>query len=235
MKKFPHQQFIEDNKIDTEVLPEMLQKRIKGFNELEEDLEHTTDQDKVQLMDRLETLSHELAEDMEEQFEDNLENNDLDEDEQQVSEPVLEQIEEVTPVSEQGLEISEKITENELVVEPKYELPEEVTENVPIIEAESENNEVIEDQSIAETKNEISEMINQNVFITESESEIEKEQTDENILDELLKAGKQMVLPSELRDKGFKSNLKDKRLFVGKFCLSKGKYDICYKITMKSE
>src|SRR3989338_3864035 len=99
MKKFPHQQFIEDNNLDTQTLPEMLQKRIKGFDELEEDLQHTTDEDKEKLLNKLESLSFELEEDLEEHFEDQLENNDQEEDEQPeiASEPIQE---EATPEPE---------------------------------------------------------------------------------------------------------------------------------------
>lgn len=104
MKKFPHEKFLQDNNIDYKTLPEMLYKRIKGFEELKEDLEHTTDEDKEKLIDKLETLSHELLEDLEEHFEDQLENNDQEEDEQPVpiQEPVQEQpvVEEQTPEPE---------------------------------------------------------------------------------------------------------------------------------------
>ena len=89
MKKFPHEQFLDENNIDYKLLPEMLYKRIKGFEELKDDLEHTTDEDKEKLTSKLEMLSHELLEDLEEHFEDHLENNDQEEDEQ--PEPVQEQ------------------------------------------------------------------------------------------------------------------------------------------------
>lgn len=75
--KFPHQQFLEDNKdiLASHPLPEMLQKRILGFEDLQENLAHTTDEDNVQLLSRLEKLSYELDEDLEEYFEEQLENN----------------------------------------------------------------------------------------------------------------------------------------------------------------
>ena len=117
MKKFPHQQFLEDNRVAIESLPDMLQKRIKGFDELEDDLAHTTDEDKEKLVDKLENLSHELAEDLEEHFEEQLENNDQEDDEQ--PEPVLEQVEEIVP-------------------EPEPEVLEEVVELEPTPEVEPE-------------------------------------------------------------------------------------------------
>lgn len=81
--KFPHQQFLEDNQaiINTHPLPEMLQKRILGFEELRDDLAHTTDEDRDQLLGKLEKLSYELDEDLEEYFESYLENNDEEKEE----------------------------------------------------------------------------------------------------------------------------------------------------------
>ncbi len=185
MKKFPHQQFIEDNNLDIQTFPEMLQKRIKGFDELEEDLQHTTDEDNEKLISKLETLSHELAEDLEEHFEEHLENNDQEEDEQPeiTPEPIQE---EPTPEPEPEVQ------------EPEPEIQEEVAEPDP-------------------------------------ESEPVLEPTDEEILEGLLNSKKSHVSPSELKGRGFKTSLNEKRILVGKFCLHRGKYDTCYKIILKSE
>lgn len=127
MKKIPHQQFIEDNNLDIQTLPEMLQKRIKGFDELEEDLQHTTDEDKEKLIAKLETLSHEIAEDLEEHFEEQLENNDQEEDEQ--PEIALEPIQE-EPILEPEPEIQEEKTEPEPEPEPEFEAPEPTDEEI---------------------------------------------------------------------------------------------------------
>ena len=78
---FPHKTFLQQNAIDIEKLPEALQKRIYGFEELEQDLSTTLDEDRERLLDRMENLSHELDEDLEEHFEDQLSNNDEQEDE----------------------------------------------------------------------------------------------------------------------------------------------------------
>lgn len=183
-EKFPHEKFLEDNNIEYRTLPEMLYKRIKGFEELKEDLQHTTDEDREKLTEKLEMLSHELSEDLEEHFEDHLENNDQEEEETQ---------------PEQVQETEQPVIE-EPVVEPEPE-PETVTQPE-------------EDKS---------------------EPVVEKKPTDEDILEELMKSEKDFFHPSELKDKGFKGSLKDKRVVVGKFCLHKGKYDTCYKIIIKSE
>ena len=127
MKKFPHEQFLEDNNIDYKTLPEMLYKRIKGFEELKDDLEHTTDEDKEKLTSKLEMLSHELLEDLEEHFEDHLENNDQEEDEQ--PEPIQEAVvEEPTPEPEQPV-IEEPTSEPEPETEP-------IVEENPAVEVE---------------------------------------------------------------------------------------------------
>lgn len=133
MKKFPHQQFIEDNQVNIQTLPEMLQKRIKGFDELEEDLQHTTDEDKEKLLNKLEALSHELDEDLEEYFEDHLENNDREEDEQPeiAAEPIQEEPTPEPEVQETEPEIQEEEVQPELSPEPLEEPVPESQEETP--------------------------------------------------------------------------------------------------------
>lgn len=77
---FPHKTFLHQNAIDIEKLPEALRKRIYGFEELEQDLSLTIDEDREKLLSRMEDLSHELDEDLEEHFEDQLTNNDEQDD-----------------------------------------------------------------------------------------------------------------------------------------------------------
>lgn len=120
MKKFPHQQFIEDNGIAIDTLPKMLQKRINGFVELQEDLEHTTEHDREQLLDKLDQLSMELEEDLEEEFEEQLENNDVEEDEPELKEDVIpdetieEKNESASPVPEPAIAAETKsVTDND--------------------------------------------------------------------------------------------------------------------------
>lgn len=137
MKKFPHETFLDENSIDYKLLPEMLYKRIKGFEELKEDLEHTTDEDKEKLTERLEMLSHELLEDLEEHFGDHLENNDQEEEEVQpepVQEPEQEQpkVEELTPEPE-----PEAQPEPETQPEPEVQSEPTKQEEEPVVEAEA--------------------------------------------------------------------------------------------------
>lgn len=210
MKKFTHEQFLEDNNIDYRILPEMLYKRIKGFEELKEDLLHTTDEDKEKLTDKLEMLSHELLEDMEEHFEENLENNDPEEEDQ--PEPVME---------------PEPPVMNEPVAE--HEAKEEL-EQIEPVEEEVVIEQPVEEQVQEQSTNEEPAPIPEPEPETQPESEPMIEPTDEEILKEFLSAQKYLVSHSELKEKGFKTALSGKTVFVGKLCLHKGKYDTCYKI-----
>lgn len=117
MKKFPHQQFIQDNNIELPTLPELIQKRIKGFEELEEDLQFTTDEDKEKLLAKLGMLSHELEEDLEEHFEQHLENNDQEQEEEDQTEPKV-------------AAAAEKEEEPEIVPEPEPEQKEQIVEEI---------------------------------------------------------------------------------------------------------
>jgi hypothetical protein len=221
MKKFPHQQFIEDNNLDIQTLPEMLQKRIKGFDELEEDLQHTTDEDKEQLISKLETLSSELEEDLEEHFEEQLENNDQEEDElpEVVMEPIPEVVEAPESVVEKIIpEAAEEIME-ELVPEPEAIVEETISEATAEVAEEPAPEPEIQEEAVE----------------PDPEPEPVLEPTDEEILEGLLNSKKSHILPAELKEKGFKTSLNERRLLVGKFCLHRGKYDTCYKIILKSE
>jgi len=76
---YPHQTFLQVNNIPIGDLPELLQKRIHGFEELEEDFEHLVGDDRDTMEDKLKIISHEIDEDLEEHFHEHLENNDHEE------------------------------------------------------------------------------------------------------------------------------------------------------------
>jgi|SRR3954462_1903808 len=189
MRKFPHQQFIEENNISLDTLPNQLKKRILGFDELENDLQHTTEHDQEQLIDKLENLSHELEEDLEEEFEDRLENND-EEDEEDTSDDV------VVPATIEAAEESDK-----------QEIPGESTK--------------VDDTEDIQSK--------------EPKEEIEKGTSlfeDEEILEKLYTSKSLQVSPAQLIRKGFKANLGNKIIRVGKYALHRGKYDTCYQLLL---
>lgn len=210
MKKFPHEQFLEENSIDYKLLPEMLYKRIKGFEELKEDLEHTTDEDREKLTGKLEMLSHELLEDLEEHFDEQLENNDQEEEQEPVQEPEQPVVEKPIPEPEPEVKLEQEQPAPEPEPEPEIQAEQAQSKPEPELEIQSEPE-------------------------IQPESEPLKEPTDEEILEELVSAQKHLVLPSELKEKGFKMSLNGKRIMVGKFCLHRGKYDSCYKIILQSE
>jgi hypothetical protein len=132
MKKFPHQQFIEENNISLDALPNQLKKRILGFDELENDLQHTTEHDQEQLIDKLENLSHELEEDLEEEFEDRLENNDEEEDDphEHLVVPLV-------------VETAEESNKQETTVEPT------TVENIQDIESKESNEEIEREEPLS--------------------------------------------------------------------------------------
>lgn len=189
MKKFPHQQFLKDNHIALESLPEMLQKRIRGFDELEDDLQYATDEHRQYLSDLLERLSQEIEEDLEEHFEQELENNDPQEEEEETPEQEKE---------EQHLEEnpSDEVEQKEQEAIEEFEPdPEPVTQQAPPVQ-----------------------------------EEVAKEPTDEDILQELVDQKHDRVCHLELKQRGFKGNLDNRILTVGKFYLVKEKYATIYKI-----
>ncbi len=264
MKKFPHQQFMEDNQLAIATLPEMLQKRIKGFDELEEDLRHTTDEDKEKNLSKLETLSQELDEDLEEHFEDHLENNDREEDEQPevipaaVNEHILAEadVELISEIAEehavetkeeeirteQAMETLEELTletnEEEIPTEPAREALEELTPKTNEEEIQVDPIQEPVEETVSESEEEpkeaVTETAKESVEVN-SEPEPTKEPTNEEILESLLTDKKQLVYPLDLKKKGFKGDLQGRTMIVGKFCLHRGKYDTCYKIILKSQ
>lgn len=81
---FPHRDFLNQNQANVKIeqLPPLLQRRIAGFDELENDLQYTVEDDHKKLLDLLEDLSHEIYEDLEEHLEHLIENNESDEPDQ---------------------------------------------------------------------------------------------------------------------------------------------------------
>ena len=168
MIQFPHQQFAIDNNLDINDLPRMLQKRILGFEELQDDLQHTTEQDKAKLRAKLDKLSYELEEDLEQHFEHHLENNDV----QEEPEPEVELHSELVPELEQQAEPApeqEPFTEPVQVLGLPEDNPETQKDNQQAQEQIELLSETIQDDQdgVSEQKAELA---------TESEPVIEHEQ-----------------------------------------------------------
>jgi hypothetical protein len=254
MKKFPHQQFIEDNEIAIDTLPKMLQKRIKGFEELQEDLEHTTEHDREQLLDKLDLLSMELEEDLEEEFEERLENNDYEEEEviedskPEKNEVALTEPEIVEPNAIETEATEPEIIEPELVepqaIEPvakEHDINQPETMKEEIID-EKVNEGVSEEKIIAPEVNETSSSVEEPAVIAEVEtgsvkSEIEVETrdsstTDEEVLHDLYLKKQLKVSPIQLIQKGFQTKPNNRLIRIGKYTLYRGKYDTCYTLQL---
>lgn len=121
-EEYPHLTFLSDNRIDVEKLPRLLQKRIHGFEELQEDLPHTTEEDRPDLVHRLNALSLEIEEDLEEFYEDRLEPDPDQEEEEE--EP---QAEEIPVVAEPEPVVDMPVSEPEPLA-PPAEQPEVLPE-----------------------------------------------------------------------------------------------------------
>ncbi|MCB9448664.1 MAG: hypothetical protein H6585_10005 [Flavobacteriales bacterium] len=163
MKTYRHQRFLQENNIDISTLPEMLQKRINIFGVLLKKLDETVEEDKEELLNKLETLDLEIEEDLEDYFDGKLENNEED------------------------------YTE----------------EDKAILKAQEE----------AEQKKK------------EEEEKAAKQPSDEELLENLLKSGIQLISSAELKQKGFKGKLENRQLRVGNYQLCMGIYDLKYRIS----
>ena len=249
MEKFTHQQFLDDNKIDLDILPTMLKKRILGFQELKADLEHTTDEDKEHLSNQLERLSHELAEDLEEHFEDELENNDEEEEEVKMIEPE-EKTQENTLLESQEDSLDE---ESKTIASPEEKTQGEIVQLQDTNTNEESTKEPVADEEILEkvsnksdevtlpeeqlTEQNIPELqaINSEVQAIKDNTDnmVDMELTDEGLLDQLFEGKMYSVLPDHLIEMGFKTRLNARNVRVGKYLLHKGKYDKRYTIHLK--
>ncbi len=75
-RKFKHRTFLNENNIRVETLPHLLRKRIRGFDELVEDYQHTLQEDQETMKDYIKQLDLEIEEDLYALFEFDLENNE---------------------------------------------------------------------------------------------------------------------------------------------------------------
>jgi len=213
-KQFPHKQFLEDNSqaIAKRPLPEFLIKRIRGFEELEEDLPHTTDEDREQLEARLERLSHELDQDLEEYFEHELENNDLDEDEPDEPAADLSRFSADTkePDWRSHEDPSNRPDPSRAIREQGFDKPDHNTRKSTLSEKNAPERE------------------------TEGKQKPGQEpvpgHTDEDIIARLVADGKTEIQPQKLKALGFKASLIYRRLKVGRYTLHRRRYDTAYRI-----
>jgi hypothetical protein len=217
MKKYPHEIFIEENKeeISKKPVPALLKKRLNGFDELLADLPHTIGKDREVLEDKLDDLSQELLEDLEEHYELDLENNELPEE-----------------------EYEERVKTPQSQHEPDYSRNESeyVPEEAQLHETQSEQEEAAGHRH--EPMHEISETVPSEMedeFKDENFTEPIPEPSDEDLLTDIYNAGFKQIHPSMLKNKGYKSHLHKRSIEIGKFHLKRGKYDTHYTIYLKSD
>lgn len=194
---FSHQQFLEHNKaiISAHPLPELLQKRIEGFDTLAEHLKETTDEDREHLLAKLEKLSDELDEELEEYFEDHL----------------VKHGSEAPDPSTAGFDLTQH--------EPE-------ADHLPLAtDTFAERHGSYHGKSLESVM--AMEMINEN-----DEPHEPDETSDEGILDQATRDNIHEIHPKELIKRGFKGALSNRTVLVGKFCLKRGKYQTCYRISL---
>lgn len=75
-KKFKHKVFLSDNNIEVSTLSGLLKKRMRGFDELVEDYQHTLNEDQQVMEDNITQLDMEIEEDLYDEYEQWLENNE---------------------------------------------------------------------------------------------------------------------------------------------------------------
>lgn len=171
--EYPHRVFLKKNNIDVEKLPKLIKQRIAGFDEIHEDLPYLVEEDQPVIEETLQRLSFEIEEDLEEEFEGELENNEIEE---------------------------------ELV---------EVGKEEELLEGQEEPE---------EPEGEIAE---------EPEPEPEPSTPEERLL-EVFEGGKDILYPSELKAFGIPIP-KERKVTIGSFCLTKGRYKNCYTLTLRKE
>jgi hypothetical protein len=171
--EYPHQAFLKKNNIDVEKLPKLIKQRIAGFDEIHEDLPYLVEEDQRVIEETLQRLSFEIEEDLEEEFEGELENNEIEEE-----------------LIEVGNE-EESMQDQAEPKEPEGEIGEE-TETAP------------------------------------------KPATPEERLKEVFEEGKDILYPSELKEFGIPIP-KERKVTIGNFCLTKGRYKNCYTLTLRRE
>ncbi len=223
---FPHENFLELNAPELKKieLPGELQKRITGFEELKEGLDFTQGEDKPELEEKLESLSHEIVEDLEDFLAHHIENNDeIEERDEQIKE---QQEETQLPIIQKPLIMEPKIKQEEALLEDQQgentneqhsaDAPQQPKEEQPVPEQSEEKQEA---EKPAEPEKEL---------IPEK-----TEPTDEEILQLLWNDKKHLLHHNEIKARGFKAQLNDRKINVGKFCLHKGKFDRCYTLFIR--
>ncbi len=218
MKKMKHKEFMSSNKLDNSAFSEAVQKKVRIFDKMHSKLEDMVDEDRIELLDQLKELDHELHEDMLNELEDQLENNEVIEEQEKKPEPKPEKKkEEPKPAYTKGDAI--EITGGN----PKY-----VGVIAEVIEYHSASGK--DKESVTVKSNELPDgksllgvgMVKPTSKKPKSVQAIKKESKDEEILEELWKNRKTKGLGrSFLKEKGVKTNITGWTIQIGNFVLNR--------------
>lgn len=219
--KYKHREFLQNNEIDVKTLSPLLQKRIKGFEELLDDYEHAVDEDSEKMKSKILQLDMELEEDLYDEYEEWLENNDeIEEDEKEIIYTMSDGFKWLMIPKKKALELFKN---NHAVFGINRS---EETEG--LIESESDLNDYDEfgieigKKRLAPKKE-----------VPKKETpkpESKKENTDEAIIEKILQKGEKSIGRSALKDLGFKGKLDKKEHVVGKYTLKKALFSYTYYI-----
>jgi len=222
--KYKHREFLQNNEIDVSTLSPLLQKRIKGFEELLDDYEHAVDEDSEKMKAKILQLDMELEEDLYDEYEEWLENNDeIEEDDKEIIYTMSDGFKWLMIPKKKAKEL---FNNNHTVFGINRS---EETEG--LIESEADLNDYDEfgieigKKRIAPKKEETKKEI--------PKPEPKKENTDEAIIDNIFKKGEKSIGRSALRDLGFKGKLDKKEHIVGKYKLTKALFSYTYYINIK--
>ena len=229
-KKYRHREFIQNNEIQMENLSPMLQKRIKGFEELLDDYEHAVDEDSEKMKAHILQLDMELEEDLYDEYEEWLENNDdIEEDEKEIIYTMSDGFKWMMIHKKKALELFKsnhavygvnRSEETEALIEKESDLNDheefgiEIGKKRPAPKKEEPKKE----EPKPEPKKE------------ELKPEQKNENPDEAIIEKLVQKKQKSIGRSALRQLGFKGKLDKKEHVVGKYTLKKALFSYTYYI-----
>ncbi len=230
-KNYKHRDFLQNNNIETSTLSPLLQKRIKGFEELLDDYEHAVDEDSDKMKSQILQLDMELEEDLYDEYEEWLENNDeIKEDDKEIIYTMSDGFKWLMIPKKKALEI---FKDNREVFGINRS---EETEG--LIENEADLNDYDEFGVEIGKKKTSPKSKEKPLQKTESNKEAlkpepKKDNADEVIIEKLFQKGQKSIGRSALQELGFKGELKHSIHLVGKYELKKALFSYTYYITVK--
>ncbi|HEY9084055.1 MAG TPA: hypothetical protein VIN73_12025 [Vicingaceae bacterium] len=225
---YKHREFLNNNDIQISNLSPMLQKRIKGFDELLDDYEHAVDKDSEKMKAQILQLDMELEEDLYDEYEQWLENNDdIEEDEKEIIYTMSDGFKWMMIPKKKALELfqnnhevfginrseeTESLIEQEVDFNDYDEFGIEIGKKRPVLKKEAPQKQT----PIPEPKKQMPPL------------EPKNDNPDEAIIEKLLQQKQKSTSRSALRALGFKGKLDKKEHVVGKYRLSRALFSYTY-------